>query len=327
MALINKKITMSHKLLCPVCNKGITGKIISCSNGDNICLECSKKDKMCNYCQSKTFYINYSLMNIMNDINLKIFNCCYDGCNELLTYNEAQEHLDNCSFNLITYNQLFSSELSTRKDYIFNTINDLARLKIKFDFNDINICFVINKEEYNEIIEYTYNKLNEYNLSNIKSNQNGNTNYTIFMNNDRDNKININIKELNMDNNNEFLYERIDACTPFLIVFYMIKYDIIMVTDDFHMDLDNYDISYCSLNEKNKNIPYVIKYIYEDKISLYKISKYKQNEQYILSLRNLIDSYDKFIINTGKINHISTNKFIIGLKQLEFSNYTLQDII
>lgn len=325
MALINKKVNISHKLLCNICHKGITGKIISCSNGDNICFDCSKKEKICNFCQSKTFYVNYSLMNIMNDINIKIFSCCYDGCNELLTYNEAQEHLDSCSYNLITYNQIFSPELSNRKDYIFNTINDLSKLKIKFDFNDINISFIIELCEYNELIEYTNNKLIEYNLSNVKI-KDRNT-FTIYMNKEDDNKINITLRELKMDTNEEFLYERVDTSTPFLIVFYMIKDDIIMLTDDFHMDYDNYDISFCSLNEKNKHIPYVIKYLYEDTINLLKISKYKQNESYVLSLRNLLDSYDKFILNTNKINHFTTNKFIIGLKQFEFNNYKLQDII
>ena len=60
MALINKTINMAHKLVCQNCNKGITGKIISCENGDNICFDCYKKDKICNYCQNKTLFINYS---------------------------------------------------------------------------------------------------------------------------------------------------------------------------------------------------------------------------------------------------------------------------
>ncbi len=324
MALINKKINMGHKLLCPVCNKGITGKIISCSNGDNICFECSKKEKTCNYCQSKIFYINYSLMNIMNDINLELFICCYDGCNQLLKYNEAQEHLDNCSYNLVTYTQLFSPELSTRKDYIFNTINNLSKVKMTVDIYDINIVFLIESESLNEIVEYTFNKITEYNLSNIKFNNNS---YTININKDNDNKINIKLNELVLDENGEFLHERIESNTPNLIIFYMIKDDIIMLTDDFHMDYDNYDISFCSLNEKNNKIPYVIKYVYEDKISLLKISKYKHNNNYILSLINLLNSYNEFIMNTNTLNHDNANKFIIGIKKFNFNNYKLHNIL
>jgi hypothetical protein len=89
---------------------------------------------------------------------------------------------------------------------------------------------------------------------------------------------------------------------------------------------DNYDISYCSLNQKYNNIPYVIKYIYEDNISLHKISKYKNNEKYILSLISLVNSYNEFILNTNSFNHDNTNKFIIGLKQFQFNNYKLQNI-
>jgi hypothetical protein len=322
MALINKKINMGHKLLCPICNKGITDKIISCSNGDNICFECSKKEKTCNYCQSKVFYINYSLMNIMNDINLELFICCYDGCNQLLKYFEAQSHLDNCPYNLVTYKQLFSQELSTRKDYIFNTINNLSKLKIKIDLNDINIIFFIESDSLNEILEYTFNKITEYNLSNIKFNNNS---YTININND--NKINIKLKELILDENGEFLHERNESNTPHLIIFYMIKDDIILLADDFHMDYDNYDISFFSLNEKNNSIPYVIKYLYEDKINLLKISKYTHNDNYILSLFNLLNSYDEFINNTNSLNHDNTNKFIIGIKQFNFNNYKLHNIL
>ena len=326
MALINKTVNMAHKLLCQNCNKVITSKIISCENGDNICFDCYKKDKICNYCQNKTLFINYSLINIMNDINLKIFVCGYEGCNKLLTYNEAQEHVDSCSFNLITYNQLFSSELSSKKDYILNCISDLS--KVKNITNNININFIIDKNEYIDIVEYTFTILNEYNKSNIKIKSNNN--YTININKENDTKINITIQELDMDINDEYLYERIDYYTPFLIVFYMVKDDIIMLTDDFHLDYDNFDISYCSLNTKqsviDKQIPYVIKYIYEDTINLLKISKYKQNENYILSLKNLLESYDTFILNTNSIKHNSTNKFIIGLKQFKFNNYTLKDI-
>ncbi len=100
-----------------------------------------------------------------------------------------------------------------------------------------------------------------------------------------------------------------------------------MLTDDFHLNCDEYSISYCSLNEKNKENPYVIKYIYENQISLMQISKYKYNENYILSFRNFIDSYDKFIKNTDNIIHNNTNKFIIGLKQFEFNNYFLNNIL
>ncbi len=324
MAFINKKINMGHKLLCPICNKGITGKIISCSNGDNICFECSKKEKTCNYCQSKIFYINYSLMNILNDINLELFVCCYDGCNQLLKYHEAQEHLDNCPYNLVTYRQLFSPELSTRKDYIFNTINNLSKLKLKLTFSDINIIFLIEPGNLNEIIEYTFNKIIEYNLSNIKFDKN---NYTIYINKDENNRINIKLKDLILDENEEVLYERTESNTPHLIVFYIVKNDIIMLTDDFYMDYDNYDISFCSLNEKNNNLPYVIKYMYEDSIRLLKIKKYTHNDNYILSLINLLNTYNEFIMNTNSLNHDNTNKFIIGLKQFNFNNYKLNNIL
>ena len=184
MALINKKINMAHKLLCPICNKGITGKIMSCTNGDNYCVDCSKKEKQCSYCQSNVFYVNYSLMNIMNEINLELYMCCYDGCNQLLTYKDSLEHLDNCSYNLTTYRQLFSSELSTRKDYIFNTIVILSKVKMKVDFSDINIVFLIIPNEFNEIIDYTLHKINELNSPNIKSD---NISYSICLN--KDNKI------------------------------------------------------------------------------------------------------------------------------------------
>jgi ankyrin repeat protein len=93
------------------------------------------------------------------------------------------------------------------------------------------------------------------------------------------------------------------------------------------IDYDNYDISFSSLNEKNKKVPYVIKYIYEDIISLLKIQIYKHNEEYTLSLTNLLNSYNEFIMNTNCFNHDNTNKFIIGLKQYEFNNYKLQSVL
>jgi hypothetical protein len=235
----------------------------------------------------------------------------------------------NCRYNDFDYDIYQFDEdfvLCSKKDYILNCISDLS--KVKNITNNININFIIDKNEYIDIVEYTFTILNEYNKSNIKIKSNNN--YTININKENDTKINITIQELDMDINDEYLYERIDYYTPFLIVFYMVKDDIIMLTDDFHLDYDNFDISYCSLNTKqsviDKQIPYVIKYIYEDTINLLKISKYKQNENYILSLKNLLESYDTFILNTNSIKHNSTNKFIIGLKQFKFNNYTLKDI-
>ncbi len=107
----------------------------------------------------------------------------------------------------------------------------------------------------------------------------------------------------------------------------MVKDNIIMLTDDFHMNNDIYNISYCYLNEKIKHVPFVIKYIYEDQIKLLKIAKYKHNENYILSFKNFVDEFDDFIVNTNIIEHNNTNKFIIGLKYMEFNNYNLKEII
>jgi hypothetical protein len=84
---------------------------------------------------------------------------------------------------------------------------------MKFEFNDINISFIIDQSEFSNIVDYTYNKISEYNLPNIKI-KSDKQHLTIY-NKDDENKINITLKELNMDKNKEFLHERNENNTPF----------------------------------------------------------------------------------------------------------------
>ena len=119
--LIDKK--NNEDLICPICYC-ILKEPINCSvnkNSHSFCKRCidkylENKDK----CPACEINFEYKINNeIYNKLNKLLFECVFknEGCNEIISYSEYLNHINNCKYNNMRYECAIKKYNYERKEF------------------------------------------------------------------------------------------------------------------------------------------------------------------------------------------------------------------
>ena len=158
--LIDKK--NSEDLICPICYC-ILKEPINCSDNKNshsFCKKCidkylENKDK----CPTCKLNFEYKINNeIYNKLNKLLFKCIFknEGCNEIISYSEYLNHINNCKYNNMRYRCAVKKYNYERKEfeecgYIGNKINMNKHFKL-CGYNNLK-CKFCNENIYQMNLE------------------------------------------------------------------------------------------------------------------------------------------------------------------------------
>ena len=158
--LIDKK--NNEDLICPICYC-ILKEPINCSDNKNshsfckICIDkyLENKDK----CPTCKLNFEYKINNeIYNKLNKLLFECVFknEGCNEIISYSEYLNHINNCKYNNMRYECAIKKYNYERKEfeecgYIGNKINMNKHFKL-CGYNNLK-CKFCNENIYQMNLE------------------------------------------------------------------------------------------------------------------------------------------------------------------------------
>ena len=164
--LIDKK--NNEDLICPICYY-ILKEPKNCSvnkNSHSFCKKCidkylENKDK----CPTCKLNFEYKINNeIYNKLNKLLFECVFknEGCNEIISYSEYLNHINNCKYDNIRYKYGVKKYNYERKEfeecgYIGNKINMNKHFKL-CGYNNLK-CIICNENIYQmNLEEHVINK-------------------------------------------------------------------------------------------------------------------------------------------------------------------------
>ncbi len=155
---------MIKKYQCLMCSNSIVGKIVTCTNDHQICLNCSKKTNMCTVCQTYVFNNNKTMENMAKTIlaNIPIYKCYYSDCNKTFTLDEFKNHLHDCvhkewysPFNNLVRHKNLEDHLQYLSKYNLVTVKNNL-----YDKHIIHIYPILNNSIHIETVNYKHNNDN-----------------------------------------------------------------------------------------------------------------------------------------------------------------------